>query len=48
LGLLPGNAATRRTHSGINIPILWHAAIQAGYGDHAWMTFKQAMRREVE
>jgi hypothetical protein len=31
LGLLPGNAATRRTYSGINIPILWHAAIQAGY-----------------
>ena len=42
LGLLPGNAATRRTYSGINIPILWHAAIQAGYADHAWMTFKQA------
>ena len=28
LGLLPGNAATRRTYSGINIPILWQAAIR--------------------
>jgi antirestriction protein ArdC len=46
--MLLGNAATRRTYSGINIPILWHAAIQAGYADHAWMTFKQAVRREVE
>ncbi len=43
LGLLPGNVVTRRTYSGINIPILWHAAIQGGYADHAWMTFKQAL-----
>ena len=43
LGLLPANLATRRTYSGINIPILWRAAIEGGYSDHAWMTFKQAL-----
>jgi antirestriction protein ArdC len=25
LGFLPANLSTRRTYSGINIPILWHA-----------------------
>jgi antirestriction protein ArdC len=43
LGFLPANLATRRTYSGINIPILWRAANEAGYADHAWMTFKQAL-----
>lgn len=35
LGLLPANLATGRTYSGINIPILWHAAKSAGYPDSA-------------
>jgi antirestriction protein ArdC len=43
LGLLPANIATGRTYSGINIPILWHAAKCAGYPDPAWMTFRQAL-----
>jgi antirestriction protein ArdC len=42
LGFLPANLATRRTYSGINIPILWRAASEGGYADPAWMTFKQA------
>jgi len=47
LGFLPANLATRRTYSGINIPILWRAASEAGYADHAWMTFKQALALEA-
>ncbi|WP_294538190.1 zincin-like metallopeptidase domain-containing protein [uncultured Rhodoblastus sp.] len=43
LGLLPANLATGRTYSGINIPVLWQAAKSAGYADHAWMTFQQAL-----
>ena len=43
LGLLPANLATGRTYSGINIPILWQAAKNGGYTDHAWMTFQQAL-----
>lgn len=43
LGLLPANLATGRIYSGINIPILWHTAREAGYPDHAWMTFRQAL-----
>ena len=43
LGFLPANLATGRTYSGINIPVLWHAAKCAGYADHAWMTFQQAL-----
>jgi antirestriction protein ArdC len=39
---LPENFATRRPYSGVNIPILWGAAIQAGYDRHQWLTFKQA------
>jgi antirestriction protein ArdC len=43
LGLLPANLTTGRTYSGINIPILWHAAKSAGYPDPAWMTYRQAI-----
>jgi antirestriction protein ArdC len=43
IGFLPANLATKRTYSGINIPILWSAAKRAGYVGHAWMTFKQAI-----
>ena len=43
LGLLPANLASGRTYSGINIPILWHAAKTAGYSDPAWMTYRQAL-----
>jgi antirestriction protein ArdC len=30
-GILPMNAATKRSYKGINIPILWHAQITRGY-----------------
>ena len=43
IGFLPANLATKRTYSGINIPILWSAAKHAGYVDHAWMTFRQTI-----
>ena len=42
VGALPTNAATGRGYNGINIPILWHAALSEGYSSQGWMTFKQA------
>jgi len=42
MNLLPANAVTGHTYSGINIPILWHQACVRGYSTHAWLTFKQA------
>ena len=36
------HAATGRAYSGVNIPILWHAADVCGYETHGWMTFRQA------
>lgn len=43
IGIMPANAATGRCYSGINIPILWHAADVRGYPTNAWLTFKQAL-----
>jgi antirestriction protein ArdC len=40
---MPHNAATNRPYSGINIPILWGAALGGGYDCHLWMTYKQAL-----
>lgn len=40
---MPRNARTAKTYSGINILILWDAAIRGGYGSHSWLTFKQAL-----
>jgi hypothetical protein len=45
VGALPTNAATGRDYNGINIPILWHAALSKGYPSQGWMTFKQAQGR---
>jgi antirestriction protein ArdC len=39
---LPRNAASGRPYSGINILILWRAAIDAGYSAQSWLTFRQA------
>ena len=39
---LPKNAATGNTYSGINILILWGAAIEHGRRTQSWLTFKQA------
>ena len=41
--VMPANAATGRSYSGINVPILWASADSNGYPSHAWMTFKQAL-----
>ena len=42
-GILPMNAATKRSYNGINIPILWHAQITNGYRTASWMTYRQAL-----
>lgn len=41
--VMPANAVTGRSYSGINVPILWASADSNGYPSHAWMTFKQAL-----
>ncbi|MEM9377459.1 MAG: zincin-like metallopeptidase domain-containing protein [Pseudomonadota bacterium] len=40
---LPENAQTGRTYSGINILLLWAAAIDGGHVKQSWVTFKQAL-----
>ena len=40
---LPVNASTGRTYSGINILILWGAAIEGARASQNWLTFKQAL-----
>lgn len=40
---LPRNASTHRTYSGINILILWGAAIAHGRRTQNWLTFKQVL-----
>lgn len=40
---LPQNASTGRTYSGINILLLWAAAIEQGRPSQRWLTFKQAL-----
>jgi len=39
---LPKNAATGNAYSGINILLLWGAAIEQGRGVQSWLTFRQA------
>ena len=39
---LPRNAATRKTYSGVNILLLWGAAIAQGRRTQNWLTFRQA------
>jgi len=40
---LPQNASTGRIYSGINILLLWSAAIEQGRPSQRWLTFKQAL-----
>jgi len=40
---LPRNAASGRRYSGINILILWDAAMEAGFPSQDWLTFRQAL-----
>lgn len=39
---LPRNAASARAYSGINILILWGAAVARGFSCQNWLTFRQA------
>ena len=39
---LPRNAATGRQYSGVNVLLLWSAAIEKGYAQGKWLTFRQA------
>jgi antirestriction protein ArdC len=40
---IPRNASTNRRYSGINILILWAAAIERGFPGQRWLTFRQAL-----
>jgi antirestriction protein ArdC len=40
---LPLNASTGRTYSGVNILLLWFAAIEQARPSQRWLTFKQAL-----
>lgn len=40
---LPRNAISGRPYSGINVLILWGAAIEGGYQSQDWLTFRQAL-----
>jgi antirestriction protein ArdC len=40
---LPRNAVTGARYSGINVLLLWGAAISGGYTQQVWLTFKQAL-----
>jgi antirestriction protein ArdC len=40
---MPKNASTDRQYSGVNILILWGAAIERGFSGQSWLTFRQAL-----
>jgi antirestriction protein ArdC len=40
---LPRNALTGRRYSGVNVLLLWGAAIEGGHASQHWLTFKQAL-----
>jgi antirestriction protein ArdC len=40
---IPKNASTGRQYSGINILLLWGAAIERGFTGQSWLTFRQAL-----
>jgi antirestriction protein ArdC len=40
---MPRNAASERRYSGVNVLILWGAAITCGFGTQSWLTFRQAL-----
>jgi len=40
---LPQNAATGRHYTGINILILWDAAVARGFATQRWLTYRQAL-----
>lgn len=40
----PHNAVSQRSYSGVNVLLLWATASERGYGNPAWLTFKQAQQ----
>jgi antirestriction protein ArdC len=40
---LPQNVSTGRTYSGVNILLLWFAAIEQGRPSQRWLTYRQAL-----
>jgi len=40
---IPRNASTNRPYSGVNILLLWAAAIERRFTGHRWLTFRQAI-----
>lgn len=40
---LPRNALTKRRYSGVNVLLLWGAAIEGGHASQHWLTFRQAL-----
>jgi antirestriction protein ArdC len=40
---MPANAVSQRPYSGINVLILWAAAMDHGFASQRWLTFRQAM-----
>ncbi len=41
---LPRNALTARRYSGVNVLLLWGAAISGGFPSQSWLTFRQALQ----
>ncbi|EAB4413733.1 DUF1738 domain-containing protein, partial [Salmonella enterica] len=41
-GGLPSNALTGRCYSGVNVLLLWMAAVDGGYASNLWLTYRQA------
>ncbi|WP_018318990.1 ArdC family protein [Bradyrhizobium sp. WSM2793] len=41
--VMPKNASTDRSYSGINILLLWGSTIEHGYSGQSWLTFRQAL-----
>jgi antirestriction protein ArdC len=41
--MMPYNATSQRRYSGVNVLLLWDAALSRGYRSCAWLTFRQAM-----
>lgn len=41
--VMPRNASTHRLYAGINVLMLWGAAIERGFTGQSWLTFRQAL-----
>lgn len=39
----PRNAVSQRLYRGVNVLLLWSAALKCGYGNPTWLSYKQAL-----